>query len=834
VIEELERLKRRLEREIKARKQAETTLEIKSRELYNSNEALQQMNNELEMQVSFRSSALITSETRYRQLVENATDIIFNISKEGRFTFINKLGINALGYREEEVIGALFVHFIPSNYMEYVTSHYTKVLEQALEKDYFEFPVLKKSGEILWVGQNFNRVIAADGVVYYSSITRDINQRKRTEIELEKSQKALEKSEVKYRSIIENMELGLLEVDTKGVIIRVYNRFNEMTGYSGNELVGKSAIEELAVPSSEATALEQIAARNRGVSGVYEIEIRKKNGSTIWVMVSGAPFYNEKGEVLGSIGIHYNITERKRLEADLENAKKKAEDAQRAGEFFLASMSHEIRTPLNAIIGMSHLLEETPLKSDQEEYLKIMQSSADLLKYLISDILDISKIDSANFDLILIPLNIEEVCSEIIKTFRYKNINPQTSWFFTLENSIEYCLLADRNRLTQVLINLLANSEKFTVKGSIQLKVSTEQISSDLAAVTFEVIDTGIGIPSENLLQIFDPFKQANTAITQQYGGTGLGLPISEKLVQLMGGDLRVESREGEGSKFSFTLKLTIDKTLNVNSVKSTKKSERIPNGKGKRILIVEDNQMNVKYVSVLLQKWGFDYDVAYNGKEAIEAFKTGVVYDLILMDVQMPLMDGLTATKAIRKLEHGKTIPLILLTASSYISRREIALNEGITDFLSKPFSPTDFFYKLNTYFSFPQIQQANTNDFQYCSKLDGSYLEAAYGSAYIHALEMMELFVKMIPDSILILNKEVEEGDTIAIRATVHRLNPTFSMVGLSSLTELARKIELHAEEKELLAVKLEVALLIEAINNNIHYIRTEIKRLKTHLNI
>jgi PAS domain S-box-containing protein len=831
VIEELERLKRRLEREIKARKQAETTLEIKSLELYNSNEALQQMNNELEMQVSFRSSALITSETRYRQLVENATDIIFNISKEGRFTFINKLGINALGYREEEVIGALFVHFIPSNYMEYVTSHYTKVLEQALEKDYFEFPVLKKSGEILWVGQNFNRVIAADGVVYYSSITRDINQRKRTEIELEKSQKALEKSEVKYRSIIENMELGLLEVDTKGVIIRVYNRFNEMTGYSGNELVGKSAIEELAVPSFEGLALEKIEERHRGAAGVYEIQIRKKDGSNIWVMVSGAPFYNEKGEVLGSIGIHYNITGRKRLEADLENAKKTAEDAQRAEKFFLASMSHEIRTPLNAIIGMSHLLEETPLRSDQEEYLKIMQSSADLLKYLISDILDISKIDSANFDLILIPLNIEEVCSEIIKTFRYKNINPQTSWFFTIENSLDYCVIADRHRLTQVLINLLANSEKFTVKGSIQLKVSTEQISSDMAAVTFEVIDTGIGVSSKNLLHIFDHFKQANNTITQEYGGTGLGLSISEKLVRLMGGDLKVESREGEGSKFSFTLKLKVDKTLPATPVKSTKQPERILNGKGKRILIVEDNQMNIKYVSILLQKWGFDYDVAYNGKEAIEAFKKGV-YDLVLMDLQMPLMDGLTATKAIRNLKHGKTIPLILLTASSFISKRETALTEGITDFLSKPFSPNDFFNTLKTYFSFPQVQMENSDEFQYCSKLDGPYLIAAYGSAYSHALEMMELFVKTIPEAILILNKEVEEGDTIAIRATVHRINPTFSMVGLSSISEMARNIELHAQQKELLKVKIEVAHLIDAINNNMQYIQSEIERLKTHL--
>jgi len=831
VIEELKRLERRLEREIKARKQAETTLEVKARDLYNSNEALQQMNNELELQVSLRSSALIASETRYRQLVENATDIIFNISQEGIFTFVNKLGIIALGYKEEEVIGALFIEFIPSDYMGYVTSHYKKVREQAREKDYFEYPVLKKDGEILWVGQNLNRVTTPDGLVYYSSITRDIDQRKRTEIELVKSQKALEKSEVKYRSIIENMELGLLEVDTQGVIIRVYDRFNEMTGYSGNELVGKTAIEELAVSGFEAIALEQIEGRKQGLTGVYEIQIHKKDGSKIWVLVSGAPFYNEKGEVIGSIGIHYNITERKRLQAELEDAKKTAEDAQEAEKLFLASMSHEIRTPLNAIIGMSHLLDEMPLNSDQEEYLKIMQSSAHLLKHLISDILDLSKIDSGKVDLLLIPLNIEELCSGVIKTFHYKNVNPQTSWVFTFENDLDFFLIADHHMLTQVLINLLANSEKFTVKGFIQLKVTVENSSSDIAAVTFEVIDTGIGISDENLVHIFDHFKQADHEITQEYGGTGLGLSISEKLVVLMGGNLSVESRKGEGSKFAFTLQLKVDKTQRTTTTTLSKLPENIINGKGKRILIAEDNHMNVKYVSVLLKKWGFDYHISYNGQEAIEAFKNEV-FDLILMDLQMPLMDGLAATNAIRQLENGLTVPIIALTASTYISKMETALAQGMTDFLSKPFSPDDFCDKLKTYLDLPNAQKEVSNEFQYCSELDGAYLIAAYGSAYNHALEMMELFVKVIPECIVLLNKEVEEGDIRATQATAHRIKPTFSMVGLSSISERAGKIELLAKQKELLEVKKEVALLIAEINHNMPYIQSEIERIKTHL--
>ncbi len=831
--DEVELLKRRLEREIKARKQAEMTLEVKALDLYNANETLKQLNNELAIQVSLRSSALESSEARYKELVENASDIIFNISTEGRFTYVNKLGILALGYEEEEVIGQLFTDFIAPKFKEKVAQHYTTILSEGHEKDYFEFPILHKNGSARWVGQNLNRVTTSNGEVYFSSITRDIDQRKRTEFELEKAQKELEKSEVKYRSIIENMELGLLEVDNSGVITRVYDRFNEMTGYTGDELVGKVAIDQLTVPEYESLANEQIEKRTKGATGVYEIQIRKKDGIKLWVIVSGAPFYNEKGEVIGSIGIHYDITERKRLQEELEQAKKVAEEAQEAEKLFLASMSHEIRTPLNAIIGMSHLLEETSLNASQQEYLKIMQSSARILKHLISDILDLSKIDSGNIQPLLAPVDVCDLCESMVTTFKYKNINPQTSWELNIEPEAQQFVMADQQMLTQVLINLLSNAEKFTAKGSILLNVAAETISSRKKAFTFEVIDTGIGISESSLLNIFERFKQASHEISQTYGGTGLGLAISQKLVALLGGELKVDSTEGVGSTFYFTLTLEIDTTQNSVGIQAKQVNEKSIDGTGNHLLIAEDNPMNIKYLTALLDKWNFSYIITNNGKEAVETFADNV-FDLILMDLQMPVMDGFEATKQIRSTEKGATIPIIALTASTFIEKMESALEMGMTDFLGKPFAPDDFSRKLRKYLKPEQHTLTVHHNFCYHPQLDSAYLKEAYGDDLNHTLEIMELFMEVVPEGITKLQQAAEEHDQKAIQDHAHRIKPTFTMVGLTYISALAGHIERYAKASDLDNAVKELKALEEELKVKMHLIEGEIERLKTHLKL
>lgn len=824
-------LKRRLDREIKARKQAELTLEVKARDLYHANESLQQLNNELEIQVSMRSSALRSSEARYRELVENASDIIFNISLEGKFTFVNKLGALSLGYTQEEIIGSYFIDFIVLSQTKEVSQHYQEVIDKQLEKDYYEFLFRQKDGTPVWVGQSINRVILAEGEVYYSSITRNIDQRKQTEFELEKAKKALSKSEVKYRSIIENMELGLLEVDTEGVITRVYDRFNEMTGYSGDELVGKIAVEALPVPEFQTETQIQTERRKRGEPGVYEIQIRKKDGRKLWVIISGAPFYNEKGEVIGSIGIHYNITERKRLQNELERAKKAAEEAQEAEKLFLASMSHEIRTPLNAILGMSHLLQETELSATQEEYLQIMQSSARILKRLISDVLDMSKIDSGHIVPVYTGVDLSELCSELIKTFSYKNENPAISWEFTFDPNLPNKLRTDPQMLSQVLINLMSNADKFTQKGLVHLNISSKKLNEEMVAVTFELRDTGIGISPDQLPHIFDRFKQANNQISAEFGGTGLGLSISKNLVSLLNGTLEVSSELGKGTCFIFTLDLQVSANdsrpelhpLTAQGVKSI--------GKDQPILLVEDNEMNVKYATSLLKKWGCSFHVATNGKEALDVFKNQP-FSLILMDLQMPTMDGFKTTRAIRNLENGKHIPIVALTASSYMSKIETVLSHGITDLLGKPFTPDALFAKILPYLSVSTTKAEPQIEFVFNSEIDATYLTEAYGGDYSHTLEMMELFIDVIPSGLAKLRSAISSSNFSKIRDEAHRIKPTFTMVGLSSISVLAGKIESFARTKEREQIEEVFQSFEEEIALKTPLVLEEIKRLKSFL--
>lgn len=827
---EVEVLKRRLEREQKARKQAETTLEVKARDLFNANERLIQLNNALEHEVSLRTAELQSSEERYRQLVENASDIIYNISEKGEFLYMNAIGVKAFGYSEKEIMGANFLAFVPPNLQEEIAKHYADVVELKRTNDYYEFPVVSKSGRIYWIGQSVTRNVKEDGEVFFSAIARDISERKRTEAQLEEAQKALEKSEVKYRSIIENMDLGLMEVDLEGVITRVYERFNEMTGYKGDELVGRVAKEVFTMPGFEEIVDHNIDQRKQGKTGVYEIQIRKKDGSTLWVIVSGAPFYDEKGNIIGSIGIHYDITDRKQLQIDLETAKKAAEEAQEAEQLFLASMSHEIRTPLNVMIGMSHLLEETPLTHAQAEYLGVMKSASNMLKHLISDILDLSKIDAGNINPTLSSINLELLSRSLVDTFKVKSENHNVVWTCEIDKRLQMNYLTDEQMLNQVLINLLSNAERFTKKGEIKLRVTISESTENKDKICWEVIDTGIGIEKNDLAVIFDRYRQANNTISNEYGGTGLGLAISQKLLSLLGGNIEVESSVGKGSIFRFQLELEKRQSPTETVKKAFSFAEEL-NGKGQKILVVEDNQMNVKYVGALLEKWGFEFDHAPNGKVALDLFEPGK-YTLILMDLQMPEMDGFEATTAIRERKGGALLPIIALTASTFISKKESALSLGMTDFLCKPFTPDQFSTILRTYTENNRVNIPSNPKFEHNELLDSGYLNEAYGGDLEHTMEMMSLFLKVLPEGLVNLEESVREKDAVMIQHHSHRIKPTFMMVGLTPLTLLTGRIEEHAKLEELENVEQLFTELQKGINEGLPVIQKEIKRIENQL--
>lgn len=473
-------------------------------------------------------------------IAEESLSGILMTDKDGLTTWVNKAFTRISGYLLKEIAGIK-----PGDILQGKNTNPEKISyisTQIKNQKPFACEILNysKSGAPYWVFMSGQPVFDKKGnLTGFFAIEEDITTRKLAEDKLRYS-------EEKYRSIIENMELGLIEVDNNGNIVKAYQRFCELVGYNEEELKGQEAI-KIFVPKEFHYVLErQTADRQSGKAGTYEIPLIHKNGSWVWVLISGAPIYNENGDVIGSIGIHYNLTERKILEEKLANAKKVAEEARHSEQKFLANMSHEIRTPLNAIIGMSHLLYDTRPSSEQKEYIDILSNSANFLHSLISNILDMAKIEAGKTEMNIKPFDLAGMVSTIQKTFQLKLENKGIDVNAFIDSRIKGYYSGDETMLHQILVNLMGNSEKFTHTGSIELMVKQlKKEDDDTVWIEFQVNDTGIGISQEDLKMIFDKFKQVQGPQGLKYKGTGLGLSIVKELVEIQGGVISVSSEVG-------------------------------------------------------------------------------------------------------------------------------------------------------------------------------------------------------------------------------------------------------------------------------------------------
>jgi PAS domain S-box-containing protein len=583
----------------------------------------------------------------------------------------------------------------------------------------------------------------------------------------------LRESEEKYRGIIENMELGLLEVDNNDVIVRAYDRFCKMVGYTADELIGRLAasifLDEELVP----IILEQNEKRKEGETGVYEIPIRIKDGSIRWMLISGAPIHNLEGEVVGSIGIHYDISDKKRLIEDLAQAKRIAEESQIAEKQFLANMSHEIRTPLNAIIGRAHLLYDTQPTNEQREYLDVLKNSSNFLHSLISDILDMSKIEAGQIEVIPKEIDLVGMIRTHQKAFQLKTEGRPIEVEALLDARLEGIYIGDGLLLNQVLNNLLSNAEKFTERGTIGISVKKLQKQGDDVLLQFQVYDTGIGIGEDQINLIFQKFKQVNLQDRHKTQGTGLGLSIVKQLVEIMGGEITVKSIPNEGTTFTFTLPLKKAKANSTQVLAPTTPPPIATNDTDIQqmyLLMVEDNVMNRKYLGTLLEKWKVKYDFAISGKEALPLIQK-TKYDLILMDIQMPIMDGYETTVAIRNTHNlNQNTIIVALTASAMNSQKSQAFNVGMNDYLSKPYTPAQLLeklmlYKGNSSARTPEPVKMPVSE----NELNQSHLNEMYGDDREYASEMFGIFLSEIVPEIDTLPLQLKDLDTF--RKSVHK---------------------------------------------------------------
>ena len=510
-----------------------------------------------------------------------------------------------------------------------------------------------------------------------------------------KFEKELKKQEEKYHNIIANMNLGLLEVDQNDVIQSMNDNFCDISGYSKEYLLGKKSWEIFLYDKNKNILEHKNKLNKYGIIDIFQTPVINKKGEERWWMISDAPIYDDNGTLKGLIGIHLDISEQKQMEKDLEVARMRAEESSRAKETFLANMSHEIRTPLNAIIGMIRELSREQMNQKQQTYLNIAGISVQHLLSLINNILDMSKIGAGEFQLENRHFNLRDVIRETASIVSINAKEKMLDLNVAMSDDLSPAFIGDPTRIRQILINLAGNAIKFTKKGAINIECSVESISKSAQNVLLSIVDTGIGMDRSYLKNLFTKFSQEDRTIARNYGGTGLGMAITYELVQLMGGRVVVDSEKGKGTRVDIYLPLIMGDMQKVESEPDRDSFDKLNKIK---LLLVEDNEMNRLVATNTLSLFDIHITEAENGFEAIEKLKSEA-FDIILMDLQMPVMDGFDAARSIRISHPG--IPIIALTADAMPETHQKAFAAGMCDYLTKPFAPEILYGKVAKHYT-------------------------------------------------------------------------------------------------------------------------------------
>ncbi len=491
-------------------------------------------------------------------------------------------------------------------------------------------------------------------------------------------------------AVIESMNGCLAVLDNHNRIIDLNPAAKEMLGGSEEDFVGKRIFDLLKGRSLYLKKFEHVQKAEEKIS----LEI---GGVKRYFDFKITPLLDNRGKAIGKSITFYDITALEEAIEHFKEAHKAAEEANNAKSQFLATMSHEIRTPLNGIIGLTELLSSARLTEEEKEYLQSLRSCAGVLQDIVNDILDFSKIEAGKMELESTGFNLRGLIDETIKTFSHKTKEKDIEFKCNAGRSIPEYVMGDPVRVRQILVNLIGNAFKFTEKGRIDVTVEQLKCDDRHSVVQFSVSDTGIGVPEDKLDNLFERFRQVDNSTTRKYGGTGLGLAIVKNLVTMMGGSIGLESQLGEGSRFSFTIPFEISGN---GSLEDKSGSGADDKDRNISVLLIEDNKVNQMLITKLLEKRKIKTAVTGNGKEALKILDKEV-FDLILMDIQMPEMDGYETTEAIRKKEAvtGKHVPIIALTANATEKDRSICLEAGMDDYLTKPIRTDKLFECLYKY---------------------------------------------------------------------------------------------------------------------------------------
>lgn len=646
------------------------------------------------------------------------------------------------------------------------------------------YPVLDANGDI--------EMIIGYGV--------NITERKRIE-------ERIAQSEEKYRGIIEKMNLGMIEIDANEKIIYANKRFCTMSGYELDELVAKKATDLFLEGNSLKKTRAQLSKRKYEITHSYELTVKTKAGEDKWWLTSATPILDDDGVQHGTISIHLDITEQKKLEEQLRIAKQETERISKSKDIFLTNMSHEIRTPLNAIMGLGRLLSKSELDKQQKDYLNGIESASAILLGIINDVLDFSKIEAGKITIENISFNLETILQQTTSVLEHKAEEKGLSLTYDIDKRIAPVLMGDPYRLNQVFMNMISNAIKFTDKGSVWLNACLIGEDEGSQKVLVVIEDTGVGIKEEYLKTIFDKFTQEDETVVRKFGGTGLGMSITKQLMELMGGEISIESQKNVGTTISLVFNFKIG-TARVFEKKRTIKNDTY-NIHGKRILLVEDNNLNRLLAHTILTDYGAIIVEAENGQIAVDILRTEK-FDIVLMDIQMPVMDGMQATRIIRK-EIDKNIPILALTANAIKSYEQQFLDAGMNDLISKPYNEINLVRPIARWLNkneTPQIANADTPSYKPLTPLPITKAAAPTNDEPLYDLsmlmgigkddpsfiiKMLSLFINETPPLIAKMKDACQNGDFENVRYYAHRMKPSITNLGIKSLKSDVLKVEL-----------------------------------------
>jgi PAS domain S-box-containing protein len=656
---------------------------------------------------------------------------------------------------------------------------------------------------------------AAELVIADIELAFQNNEKEKREIEnteLEEFSYSARQAAHYARSLIEASLDPLVTISTKGKITDMNEALANITGLSRAKLTGTDFANYFTDPQKARKVYQEVF--EKGFVTDYPLIIRDHKQTN--VLFNGSVYKDEKGNVLGAVVVARDITDQKRTEQELieakvfaematvlaEEAKRKAEmatqiaeEAVKAKQQFLSNMSHEIRTPMNAIIGFTKVVMKTALTEKQREYLAAIKISGDALIVLINDILDLAKVDAGKMTFEKVPFKMAHSLSAMLHLFETKIQEKNLQLVKEYDERIPEVLVGDPVRLHQIILNLVSNAVKFTSAGSITVSVKLLRQDEHSATITFSVTDTGIGISEDNIQSIFENFQQASSGTSRLFGGTGLGLAIAKQLVEAQDGNISVESTIGIGTTFSFAL--SFEKT----TAKAEMENEVIEldaQAKNIKVLVVEDMPLNQLLMKTVLDDFGFERDIAANGKIAIEKLKNKS-YDIILMDLQMPEMNGFEATEYIRKTMNSR-IPIIALTADVTTVDLAKCRAVGMNDYLAKPIDERLLYSKIVSLVKKPKISPTMIVEVQKQKCTDLGYLIRRTKSDPELMMEMISLYLEQIPPLISNIKQAMAEKNWHGLYAAVHKIIPSFSIMGIAPDFEvIAKRVQEYAKSQE-----------------------------------